>query len=475
MRSVRRIRTRTWALVLALTVTAALSAAGTRAAQAPLTEASHAGFHYLYDHDGAQYLGSAETWEAGMTWSNDGQARIVTDPEGAFGQVAQVYVRGYGHGRETSWVKGTFTVPAGADVVSIPLTATYNDNPDADVGVEFAVHHAASGQTVMTYASHIVPTQLGVSYVVGFADVSQFAGQSVELTIRLRQPDVCGGASCTANVDLYIGDLSFESLPDICTTEADGSHTLYHYYDDPTPLPGAICANPQSYYFVDVEDGPYNHYGAGNNTYRVTADLPAGAQPLQFNVYYGYKSRGFTINDHALDPAQTYAAFPTHQGHYINIAEPSRWMPLNDNPSAVAGHLVAGLNTFSFNVYTEKSWEERHFDLWARFRVAIGDATPPAITNIRESHDPINARDCPDPAHFVIRADVTDTDSGIEWVRVHYRIWRRSHYHSMRHETGNTYRSPYMGATGPATYEYSIVARDKAGNEARSVTNTLTV
>ena len=469
-------RVRRLVLVLAAVLAAALLVgASTRAPRAMGTSAS---LRYVYDHTGAQKLGTAHNWEAGLTWTSDGQAQVVNDPKGAYGQVAKVYVRGYGHGTETSWVRGTLNVPADADVAAIPLATACNGDvnaTDSDAGMEISVYHQASGRTVKTYASHLMETDLGVDYVVAFADVSEFQGKSVQLTITLRQPDVCAGTLCTQDVDLYVGDLWFERLPDICTTEADGSHTLYHYYDDPTPKENATCGNPQEYYFIDVEKGPYNHYHSGQNTYDVNVDLPSSAEVLQFKVYYGYKSHGFTFNGHALDAAQTYAAFPIHLGGYVNIAEPSRWMPFNDNPDAVSDHLVAGNNKFSFNVYTEKVWEERHFDLWARFRVP-SDSTAPSITNVTESDDPIYCTYCPEPTDVTIRADVTDDESGIEWVRLYYTVWQwQPCYFTMRHESGGPYKSPLIGSTGPATLEYYVKARDKAGNEAQSPSYTVTI
>jgi hypothetical protein len=205
-----------------------------------------------------------------MTWSNDGEADVVADPKGVFDQVARVYVRGYGHGTETSWIeagpeaiRGSLAVPANADVVAIPLITVLNgdEGDDSEAGIEIGVSDAAGGLPSMTYASHILDTELVVDYVVAFADVSPFRGQSVRLMVTLRQTDVCGGAACTHNVDLYVGDLWFEGLPDICTTEPDGSHPLYEYDDDPSPLPGSDCSQPLPYYFLDAEDGPHNAYG----------------------------------------------------------------------------------------------------------------------------------------------------------------------------------------------------------------------
>ena len=155
----------------------------------------------------------------------------------------------------------------------------------------------------------------------------------------------------------------------ICTTEANGSHRLYDYYDDPTPRQVAECENPQPYYFLDVEDGPYNAYGAGEDTYTLSFDLPEGAELLEFHLYYGYRTRGLTINDRTFSPQEVYAAFPLNSGTYVNIAEPSRHSPVNNNPQAVAPYFRAGANTFVITVSAEKPWEERPFDLFARFRV----------------------------------------------------------------------------------------------------------
>ena len=87
------------------------------------------------------------------------------------------------------------------------------DETDSESGLEIAVQ--AGGQTVWTYASFLLETELGVPYVQAFADVSAFRGEQVELTIRLRQLDVCAGAACTHEAEFYIGDLFFASLPDM--------------------------------------------------------------------------------------------------------------------------------------------------------------------------------------------------------------------------------------------------------------------
>jgi len=87
---------------------------------------------------------------------------------------------------------------------------------------------------------------------------------------------------------------------------------------------------------------------------------------------YPGRSSGVSIDLQTLPGFARYracSAFPIRKGTYVNIAEPSRWMPSNDSPAAVSPWLVSGRNTLTFNVYAEQPWWERPFDLWARFRV----------------------------------------------------------------------------------------------------------
>jgi hypothetical protein len=57
----------------------------------------------------------------------------------------------------------------------------------------------------------------------------------------------------------------------------------------------------------------------------------------------------------------------------------------------VAPYLVEGLNTFSFHVLTTEYFEERHFDLWARFRVPREPTpTPMVVTEVTPLHAALN-------------------------------------------------------------------------------------
>ena len=106
----------------------------------------------------------------------------------------------------------------------------------------------------------------------------------------------------------------------------------------------------------------------------------------------------------------------------------------------------------------------------------IGDTTPPSITSIRESDDPIYKEGCPEPTTVTIRADVTDDQSGVDWVRLYYRppggSWT---YRTMSHESGDTYKATVGPFSQAGTLRYYIKARDNAGNEGQSSISTVTV
>jgi hypothetical protein len=319
-------------------------------------------------------LALAENWERPKGGVEVSKAEMVLDPKGVYGRVARLSVRGYGHGTQVAWVKVLLQVPPQADIVSVPIATGLNgpvDETDSESAIELAVREPGSGRTVWTYASHLLETELGVPYIYAFADVSAYRGRRVELILSLRQADVCAGAACTHDADAYVGDLVFERLPEICTTVAEGRLRLYDYYDDPTPRQVETCASPQPFHFVDVREGPHNAYGVGKDRYTLSFELPEGAELLAFRLYYGRYVEELAINGHALSPEQVYAAFPVRLGTYVNIPEPSRYMPVNDNPGVVASFMRAGTNTIVVTISAQKEWEERPFDLYARFRVPI--------------------------------------------------------------------------------------------------------
>jgi hypothetical protein len=306
--------------------------------------------HPLFSPANGRRIDTALDWDQECPLCYAETAEFVDDPKGVFGKVARISVKGYGSGTQTTSLRINLTVPPGADVVSIPLATGLNGDPnetDAEDGVEIAVRDPASGQSVMTYASNVLETRLGWDYIVAFADVSEFGGRDVELIITLRQADVCG------------------------------VYNLYDYPEDPTPKVTGSHPDPKPYHFLDVREGPHNGYGAGEDTYTMTFELPDEFELTDFNLYYGSYPRRMVINGHELSGQQVRASFPYRSMTYVNIPEPSMYMPINSNATAVSGYFAPGLNSISVTVYAEKPWEERPFDLHARFRIPL-----PAITSL---------------------------------------------------------------------------------------------
>jgi len=329
---------------------------------------------YVFDHKDLVLIAPSIQWKDTPGSLDANQSEIVVDPKGEFERVARLFVHGYGHGEQAAWITVRLDVPDSADIVLIPVATSLNgtvDQTDSESGLEILMRDPDSGQESWTYASYLNETQLGLPYVYAFADASAFQGRQAELTIRLRQIDVCAGSYCTQDADFYIGDLFYGQLPDLCTKQSNGTLLLYDYYDDPTPHQVAACDRPLSYYFLDVEDGPYNHYGVGENEYRVSFALPENSELIEFRMYYGLNTRGMTINNHALSPEEVYEAFPQRSGVYLNIPEPGRYSLFNNNPEFIAPFLDWGPNNFRMIVYTENPWEERPFDVFMRFKVPV--------------------------------------------------------------------------------------------------------
>jgi len=328
---------------------------------------------YVFDNEDLVLIGPAVQWVDNPGFIDINQAETLVDPKGEFDRVARLSVRGYGHGEQAAWVTVQLEVPQEADIVLIPIATSLNgpvDETDSESGIEILMRNPDTGQESWTYAAYLYETQLGVPYVYAFADASPFQGGPADLMIRLRQIDACAGSHCTQDVNFFIGDLYFGRLPDICTKQSNGTLLLYDYYDDPTPEKVTTCDQPVAYYFLDVEDGPYNFYGAGEKEYRLTFALPENAELMDFRLYYGYYTRGGVVNNHSLTPEEIYDAFPQRSGVYLNIPEPSRYSLMNRNPEFFEPFFDWGQNDFSIILYTEKPWEERPFDVFMRFKVA---------------------------------------------------------------------------------------------------------
>jgi serine/threonine protein kinase len=329
---------------------------------------------YVFDNEGLSLISSAIQWKDDPGLIDVNQAEILVDPKGEFERVARLSVRGYGHGDQTAWVTVRLEVPDMADIVLIPVATSLNgavEETDSESGLEILMRDTGSDQESWTYASYLYETQLGVPYVYAFADASQFRGKQADLMIRLRQIDVCAGSHCTHDADFYLGDLYFGSMPDICTKNSTGELWLYDYYDDPTPHKVSACEKPLLYYFLDIEDGPYNDYGGGESEYKIPFALPENAELMEFRLYYGYYTSGIMLNNHSFTPEEVYGAFPLRIGVYHNIPEPARYSFFNNNPNFLAPFFDWGQNEFSIGLYTENPWEERPFDVFMRFKVPV--------------------------------------------------------------------------------------------------------
>jgi hypothetical protein len=317
-------------------------------------------------------LALVEDWESTFDWRSEGDVTIVDDPKERYEKVAKLAVSGYAHGEQTASISRELTVDQGADIVAIPLATALNggvSETDSEAGVEIEVRGKA---TVPTNVSHIWETKLAASYILAFADVSEFRGEDVELSITLRQPDACAGLDCTHDVDLYVGDLFSASLPDVCTTEADASHSLLDYYDDPTPKAVEECADPQPFYFQGVEYGPINTYGAGSDTHTIDFELPEGATLDRMGLYYGPNISRFAVNGEEIDPQLVYQAFPIRSSTYVAVEAPLKYAVANNDTRLLRSYLREGPNTITVDVQSEHASDERPFYFYARFKVPPG-------------------------------------------------------------------------------------------------------
>jgi hypothetical protein len=172
---------------------------------------------------------------------------------------------------------------------------------------------------------------------------------------------------------------------------------------------------------------------------------------------------------------------PSQLGNLSNLQE----LKLNWNP--LSGSLPQSLTNIDLSLFWFSDTDlceprDSTFQSWLagipnleRTGVLCSDTTPPSIGNVRESEDPINRQGCADPTTVTIRADVSDT-SGLSWVRLYYQAPGGSWVSTpMSLGTGST----YMATVGPfgqaGTLNYYVRARDSAGNQRSSNSDTVTV
>ncbi len=315
----------------------------------------------LYRRDLATPIGNP------IQWPQTAPDPRTLDPVGYLG------IKGYALGERTAEIGLQLQVPPEADLISIPLATALNgavDETDSEAGVIITVSDPGTGQTATTFATHIMETTLDEPYLYAYADASPFRGRQVTLKVTLLHPDVCSGSLCTHDIDLYLGPVQFERLPDLCTQEADGSHLLYDYPDDPSPTQIPACTYSQPVYFVEASANaaqPFRNYGAGQDSYQLHVQLPQDYTLLTFALQYGPRVESMSINGVEISPKTVYQAFPVRPGTFNRVEESARYSFANNNPAAVASYFSAGANAVVVVVAADQSWEERPFSLYARF------------------------------------------------------------------------------------------------------------
>ena len=217
---------------------------------------------------------------------------------------------------------------------------------------------------------------------------------------------------------------------------------------------------------VDVAvAGSYAYVADENEGLRVV-DVSNPASPTEVGFYDDPTGPVYGV---AIAGEYAYVANGFQGGlRVLDISTPS-------NPTEVGSYDTAN---YAFGVavaggygYVASNWG----GLFVLHYTGGGDTTPPSISNIRESNDPINRKGCPEPITVTIRADVTD-DSALDWVRLHYQppsgSWT---YTNMGQELGTTHRATVGNFSQAGTLRYYVKARDTAGNEGQSTTRTVTV
>jgi hypothetical protein len=330
----------------------------------------------LYPRTGAIPLGDPTAWPGG-----------VADPTGVFASVARLHIGGFATGELEETIAVSLQVPAGADLVSIPLATGLNGpvaETDSEAAVRVVVRDPATGETVTTYATNIMDTSIGEPWLYAFGDLSPFRGRLVEVAITLLQPEACAGALCTHEIDLLVGPIQIEALPELCTTEPDGTRLLYDYIGDPTPAMAADCAGlPVRLVEMSARGAdPFVGYGAGEDTYRASVDLPEVFELLDVIVHAGPRIARLAINGTEVPGVLVNEVFTEQRPTYNRVPDSARWSFRNHSGSRLQGYFAPGENTMEIVVAATEDYEERPFSLLVRFVVP---ETGPAPTDDSEA------------------------------------------------------------------------------------------
>jgi len=174
------------------------------------------------------------------------------------------------------------------------------------------------------------------------------------------------------------------------------------------------------------------------------------------------------------EPSSYQAWIQTTPSAYENISVPasgvSKGFALKISPPA-------GTRAGEYEFTIKAVGDGAVYGTWqVHVTVSSCDTTPPSITNIRETNDPINRRGCPGSHWTVISADVSDV-SGIDWVRLYYKAPGSSSWSwkYMNHTSGNRYEAPLGNFAQAGALHYYIKAKDNANNTTYTSTYTVTV
>lgn len=295
------------------------------------------------------------------------------DPKGVFPAVGHLHIGGYALGVESQEISMAVEVPPSADVLAIPMATALNgrvEETDSEAGVLITVLDGAGSAASRTFATNIMETSLGVDYLYAYADVSPLKGQNAVITLTLLQPDVCSGAACTHEIDLFIGPAQFEQLPDLCTSEPDGAHVLYDYLNDPTPTLVEVCEAPEALYMIEASAHtaePFDRYGPGADQYSLEFELPGQFLLLDFNLHYGPRMESLRINGSSIPSASVHQMFPVRRGTYNRVPAGARYSFANREAKALEAYFKPGSNRIEAVVAADNDWEERPFSLYLRF------------------------------------------------------------------------------------------------------------
>jgi len=347
------------------------------------------------------------------------------------------------------------------------------------VAGEYAyVHCNWDGLHLISVSNPVHPTQVGHFYNMGDLNGLAVAGNYAYVAYSYPY----GGHSEYGEHGLFVISVFNPASPTLagfCETPDAGTHIAvashYAYVATTGGLRIINISNPTHPTAAAFYPMPY---GAGAvavaGDYAYVADRDSGlriinvsdsAHPWQAGFYHAsWYADGVATTTH-----YAYVASSDHGLRIINVSDPAHPTEAGFYDDLEWGAMDVAVDG---NYVYVAAW----YDGLVILRFTGADTTPPSISNIRESADPINRDGCPSPNTVTIRADVSDA-SGLGWVRLYYQQTPGGSYtyKTMSRESGNTYKATIGPFSQAGTERYFVAARDNAGNENQSSTGTVTV